>query len=112
MLPVLIGVAALAFALLLLLLANGNCFPHEQQLSLALCSGTPLLTIFLPFPRLTVGWTISTDEIKNKTVLVGGMCVCLSVYLILVLWDYTDRDPASTLYGNIPYRLLLSILVS
>jgi hypothetical protein len=105
-------VAALAFALLLLLLANGNSFPHEQHQLLAVCSDTTLLSSFLPFPRLAVGWTISTDEIKNKTVLVGGMCVCLSVYLILVLWDYTDRDPASTLYGNTPYRLRSSILDS
>jgi len=76
---------------------NGMGAPFLSFVGELVC-GLSRLSFTLLLILLAHGWTISTDEIKNRNVILAGMLVCFSIYFVLVLWDYTDRDPASTLY--------------
>lgn len=56
------------------------------------------LTFVFLLILIAEGWTISTDQIKNRTrfFVFGGLFAL--AYTLLVIWDLTVRDPASTLY--------------
>eukprot|EP01006_Ploeotia_vitrea_P037471 TRINITY_DN66132_c2_g1_i1.p2 TRINITY_DN66132_c2_g1~~TRINITY_DN66132_c2_g1_i1.p2 ORF type:complete len:375 (+),score=170.14 TRINITY_DN66132_c2_g1_i1:412-1536(+) len=56
------------------------------------------LVFTLQLILIAQGWTISTDELRNRASLHTLFGLTVLAYGALVLWNMTTRDPASTLY--------------
>jgi len=44
------------------------------------------------------GWTITTNYLNDKLVIIAVTVLYFVAHLSLMIWDYVGRDPASTLY--------------
>jgi len=77
--------------------ADGVGTPAIQSCGECLNICSRLMFVFLLI-LIAEGWTISTDEIKNRSFLFAVLGLFIVCYSALLLWDVTGRDPASTLY--------------
>jgi GPR180/TMEM145, transmembrane domain len=77
--------------------SNGSGLPAIKALSDAMQVASHLIFVVLLI-TLAQGWTISTDELRNRSQIVRLMAMFVFAYALLVIWDVTGRDPASTLY--------------
>jgi len=60
---------------------------------------------------LAKGWTISTDDIRHRWLVLVALLVITIIYFSLVVWQFVGVDPASTLYiyASIPGILIVTL---
>lgn len=56
------------------------------------------LVFLLALILISNGWTITSEELKNRNFIGAGLCTFAALHSILFVWDQFFRDPASTLY--------------
>jgi len=60
---------------------------------------------------LAKGWTISTDDIRHRWVVLLALFIITVTYFSLVVWQFVGVDPASTLYiyASVPGILIVTL---
>jgi len=69
------------------------------------------LSFILLLILLAKGWTISTDEIRQRGLILAVMSLLSISYFTLIIVDFAARDPASTVYEyeSVPGGLIVAL---
>jgi len=89
---------------------DGIGVPALSKFSTVMATFARICFIFLLI-LLAKGWTITTDEIRHRWLVLLVIALITILYFSLVVWQFVGVDPASTLYvySSIPGILIVSL---